>query len=226
MLYLYRNYIKMRFSEFKNSIYDFGVFSTNEIIKKFPKFDRRRLSEWQDKKLIVKIRNKWYCFPEYLNNDKFLWLIANKIHSPSYVSLETALSWYQIIPEGVFSSSSITTNKPRQYNTVYGSFYYNSIKPKLFFGYTLHEINSKTDTNQTNNQNSHQIRIAEMEKAILDYFYINTQYNTEKDILELRFNANVLHDELEKPKLYDYLEKFENKNLERRIFTLFKIAQL
>jgi len=216
----------MRFSEFKNSLNDFGIFSTNEIKKQFPKFDRRRLSEWQDKNLIVKIRNKWYCFPEFLDSDKFLWLIANKIHSPSYVSLETALSWYQIIPEGVFSSTSITTNKPRQYNTVYGSFYYNSIKPKLFFGYKLHQINSKAETNPLINQNSYQVKIAEMEKAILDYFYVNTQYNTENDILELRFNASVLQDEIKKPRLYDYLEKFENKNLEKRIFTLFKIVQL
>lgn len=216
----------MKFSEFKISIYNLGVFSTNDIKNQFPEFDRRRLSEWQDKKLIVKIRNKWYCFPEYLKNNKFLWLIANKIHSPSYLSLETALSWYQVIPEGVFSSTSITTNKTEQYSTVFGSFYYNAVKPKLYFGFKLHAINSNSGTIQGTNQLPHQVKIAEMEKAILDFFYINTKYNTEDDILELRFNTTVLHDELEKPKLYEYLEKFENKNLEKRIFTLFKIAQI
>ncbi len=216
----------MRFSEFKTSLYNLGVFSTNDIKKQFPRFDRRRLSEWQDKKLIVKIRNKWYCFPEYLNNNKFLWLIANKIHSPSYVSLETALSWYQVIPEGVFSSTSITTNKTAQYSTVYGSFYYNAVKPKLYFGYKLISINSNPGTIQISNRFSHQVKIAEMEKAVLDFFYINTQYDTEDDVLELRFNTGVLHDELEKPKLYEYLTKFENKNLEKRIFTLFKVIQL
>lgn len=216
----------MNYLEFKQNLFDFGVFSTNDILRRFPEFDRRRLSEWQDKKYIVNIRNKWYCFPEYLDNEKFLWLIANKIHSPSYLSLETALSWYQIIPEGVFSSTSITTNKPKQYSTVYGSFYYNSLKPELFFGYKLHPVNSKADMKQTNSSFSPQVRIAEMEKAILDFFYINIQYNTEKDILALRFNTNVLHDELSKPKLYDYLGRFENRKLENRIFLLFKTAQL
>ena len=214
---------QMTYLEFKQNLFDFGVFSTHDIQRRFPEFDRRRLTEWQDKNYIVNIRNKWYCFPEYLNNDKFLWLIANKIHSPSYISLETALSWYQILPEGVFSSTSITTNKPRQYNTVYGGFYYNSVKPKLFFGYKLYSLNSETRINHTF---SPQVRIAEMEKAILDFFYINTQYNREKEIMDLRFNTNVVHDELSKSKLYEYLEQFENKNLEKRIFLLFKTAQL
>jgi predicted transcriptional regulator of viral defense system len=216
----------MRFSEFKTGIYDLAVFSPRDIRKQFPGFDRRRLSEWQDRKLIVKIRNGWYCFPEYLNNNKFLWLIANKIHSPSYLSLETALSWYEVIPEGVFSSTSITTNKTERYSTVYGSFYYNSIKPELYFGYKLISIDSNQGTDQTENRFFHRVKVAEMEKAILDFFYINTQYHTESDILELRFNDTLLHDELEKPKLYEYLTKFENKNLERRIFTLFKVIQL
>ena len=61
------------------------------------------------------------------------------------------------------------------------------------------------------------IRLAELEKAIIDFFYLHKHYNTEQDIIELRFDAHILQNGLNWGYLFDSLERFENKALEKRV---------
>ncbi|QIB52628.1 hypothetical protein [Pseudomonas sp. OIL-1] len=51
-------------------------------------------------------------------------LVANLLYGPSYVSLDFALSWHGLIPEGVFEVSSVTTRRARRYDTPLGRFSY------------------------------------------------------------------------------------------------------
>lgn len=51
-------------------------------------------------------------------------LVANVLYGPSYVSLDFALSWHGLIPEGVFEVSSVTPRRARQYDTALGAFSY------------------------------------------------------------------------------------------------------
>ncbi len=64
---------------------------------------------------------------------------------------------------------------------------------------------------------------AELEKAVLDFFYINHQYKTEKDMEHLRFDNYVLENDLNKPKFYNYLDRFKNKALDNRVFKMLKV---
>ena len=214
----------MLYIDFRNKLSEFGIFSTDDIKKYFPDFDHRRLSEWQDKEYITKIRNSWYCFPEYTRNENSLLLTANLIHFPSYISLETALSWYQIVPEGASSITSVTTNKPRHYKTPLGDYFYNTIKPSLFFGYKFIEFDVYSGSRSFSNKiYTRHIKIADIEKTILDFFYLNHHYNNEYDIRELRFNPIVLRDDLNKDKFYQYLDIFRSTALEKRIKSMFNV---
>ena len=67
------------------------------------------------------------------------------------------------------------------------------------------------------------IRIADFEKAIVDFFYFRSNYMTIKAISELRFNEPVLRDNLRIDRLFQYLEDFENKELEARVSKMLKI---
>jgi len=213
----------MIFLEFKDKLAGFGIFSTKDVKKFFPRFDRRRLSEWQNKNYILKLRNSWYCFPEYLINKNSHWLIANLIHTPSYISLETVMSWYQIIPEGAFSITSVTTNKPSHFEIQSCHYYYNTVKPALFFGYRFLEIEHNTSYRTSAGfNNTRQILIAEPEKAILDFMYLHPCYKSEKDFYELRLNSIVMKEEIDENKLNKYLEKFKSPVLEKRIAMLYK----
>lgn len=85
--------------------------------------------------------------------------IANVLYAPSYISLETALSYYRIIPETVYVIRSITTKKSRKYTRFNRTFSYSKIKKNLYFGYKVSLIGDR------------KILIAEKEKAFLDYIY-------------------------------------------------------
>ena len=85
-------------------------------------------------------------------------LIANHLRGPSYVSLESALSYWNLIPERVFEVSSVTIKTSRRYKTSVGRFSYNQVKtPYYAVGIKKIDISQK----QT-------ILIASPEKALFD----------------------------------------------------------
>ena len=127
----------MRYLELKEQLKDFLVFSLNDIRKIEPSFHRQRLNEWQDKGYIKKIVNEYYVFSDAEMSESALFAIANKIYEPSYVSLEMALSFYQLIPESVYGVTSVTSRKTYEFSTSMARFSYRKIKPELMFGYRL-----------------------------------------------------------------------------------------
>jgi hypothetical protein len=65
-----------------------------------------------------------------------------------------------------------------------------------------------------------QAKIAEPEKAILDYLYLNQKINTPDDFFELRINVETFETIITKKCLYSYLTLFKNKSLESRVGAL------
>jgi len=122
--------------------------------------------------------------------------IANKIYEPSYISLESALRYYNFIPEQTFATTSISTCKTKKFKTPTDIYNYRNISEKLFFGYEI--VHHKTVT----------FKMASREKAILDYFYFHKHFKTEKDIAELRFNIEEIKATINKEKLQSYLPKY------------------
>jgi predicted transcriptional regulator of viral defense system len=198
----------MQYLAFEKSFREFPIFSIKDIKKRYPDFDNRRLVEWQQKNYIQKIRREYYCFEERKKNENFLFFAANKIYSPSYVSLESALAFYNFIPEGVFLTTSITTRNTASYNTPVGDFSYSHFKTQLFFGYRLIKNGGVT------------MKVAEPEKVILDYLYLK-KLNSENDITAHRLNEIHIKDMVDFYKLENYQKTFNSKVLDKRI-KLFK----
>ncbi len=201
----------MRFIEFKAHFKAFKVFSIHDVRKWDPNFDSRRLVEWQDKNYLIKLINRWYLFSDELVDERLLYLAANRMYSPSYVSFESALSYYQLIPEGVFSITSVSTLLTKSFDTPLGRFVFRHLRPELFFGYRLVAVSGQ------------HIKMAEPEKVILDYFYLNSSLKTENDIRSLRLNDAGLAQRVQVSKLMTYLTLFRNKQLEKRVGSLLKI---
>ena len=59
-------------------------------------------------------------------------LIANHLYGPSYVSCETALSFYGLIPERVYLTKSMVTKRSKSYSTSMGNFEYISVNEDYF----------------------------------------------------------------------------------------------
>jgi len=92
----------MKFELFRNTFEKHLIFSVYDVNAYFPDFDSKRLVEWQKKGYIVKLINKWYYFPLFTKQNNSHLLAANSIYHPSYISLQTALSYYNLIPEFIF----------------------------------------------------------------------------------------------------------------------------
>lgn len=189
----------MQFIELKQQLKDFIVFSLQDIRKIEANFDLRRLSEWQNKEYIKMIRKGYYIFSDLEINEKVLFLIANRIYSPSYVSLESALSYYGLIPEAVYAITSISTRKTEKFKTPIAEFFYHKIKPELFFGYQLVNIAEQ------------QYKIAEIEKTVLDYLYFNPNIICEADFHEWRFNGADFLAQADLEKMRQYGQAFKNR---------------
>jgi predicted transcriptional regulator of viral defense system len=200
----------MLFLDFKTKLFKLGVFSLADIAMFYPDFDTRRLFEWQKKGYVFKLRNGWYCFSDMEKGESFSFYVANRIYNPSYISLESALSYHNIIPEAVYSICSVTTNKTMSFNTPIGEMRYNTLKPRLFFGYEISEFNGKP------------IQIAYPEKAILDFLYVRNNLNSANDLIDSRFSF----DSISKEKLLNLMVEFKNLALEKRVKTLINAYDL
>lgn len=180
------------------------AFSVREVEQLYPGFERENLLNWQKKGKIVRIRNGWYSVTGRITGEEHLYWVANKIYSPSYVSLETAFAYYGWIPEAVFTVTSISTRKTQAFDTPVGRFRYSSMKPSLFFGYRLlrHE--------------GYGTKIAEPEKALLDYLYLHPKMATIEDFEALRLNLVQMRNDIDREKLDAYCLLFDSHSLSER----------
>ena len=76
--------------------------------------------------VIQSVKKGLYVAGPALNIDRKPepFLLANHILGPSYVSVETALAYYGLIPERVYEIASMTTQARRKFNTPLGTFTY------------------------------------------------------------------------------------------------------
>ena len=116
---------------------------------------------------LIPLKKGLYISTYYLDlikakgkEEEYLEYLAGVIRSPSYLSLEYALSKYGIIPEAVFAITSITTKSTRSYQSGLTGFYYRNLKTKLFTGFTEQNFGKQ------------KIRIATPAKALFDFLYL------------------------------------------------------
>jgi len=122
--------------------------------------------------LFVKLRNNFYALKD---SNPSLYVIANKLYQPSYISLEKALSYYGVIPETVYGITSITTKPTREFETPKGIFSYQKIKKSAFRGYSATRFNGDV------------VLFADKEKALADYLYfVDLKKVSLNDRLELK----------------------------------------
>ena len=122
------------------------------------------------------------------------YLLANKIYIPSYISFETALSYYSIIPEIVYTITCATTKTTREFNNGDVAFAYYKIKMQAFTGYVKKE----------------NYLIADPEKALTDYLYfVALGKKTLNDRLDTK--------KLDKSKILKYARLFDNQKLDKMV---------
>lgn len=165
----------MHFHTFKEKMAKYPVFSFDDIRKVDPAFHRPQLGRWHAQGLVQKIRRGYYMFPHTKLDTYALFKISNRIYEHSYVSMESALSHYGLIPEGVFTITAVSTKNTAYFDTSLIAFRYQHIKKDVFFGYVLLQNGAK---------------IASIEKLLLDYLYFHPEMCNAADFKAWRFNSD------------------------------------
>jgi predicted transcriptional regulator of viral defense system len=205
----------MLFQEFNKAMFSQGCFTSNQVFAWRQEFDKNNMGRWVQKGLLLKLRNGYYTFPDYLTKPNFGYYLANRIYKPSYISLHSALAFYGLIPESVVQITSVTTLKTAEFQNAFGTFNYKTIKPAAMFGFDyLPFMNDRT------------LLLAKPEKAILDLLYLYPFYKTETDFESLRLDEDIVAETIKKEIMLNYLEKFANKALENRVHLLLKVYDL
>ena len=141
-----------------------------------PRHVRRQLSRWVRAGRLYQLRRGLYALaPPYQKVRPHPFLIANRMSRGSYVSLQSALAHYGLIPEYVPLVTSVTTARPGRWETRLGVFTFRHLRPALFFGYHRLDLGS----GQT-------AFVATPEKALLDLVYLTPGGDAPDYLRELR----------------------------------------
>lgn len=205
----------MNFIEFSNKFQSLACFTTNQVYASYPEFDRNNLGRWVRKGYLIRLRQGYYAFPGYRGSSDFALYFANVIYKPSYISLQTALSFYGIIPEAVPGIISVTTLKTNSFSNDFGVYSYRNIKPGMMFGYDLREM-----------EGGRRIMFATPEKALVDLLYLFPFYNTDREIEELRLDESYMEDDFNTERFIEYANRIGSKALSDRIDILRKLYNL
>jgi len=150
----------MNFLEFKKKTEELPCFETKELRlilrADFTATTLVNLKNWMRKGYLTMLRRGLYVLSETKDKTDTM-LFAAKIYSPSYISLEMALNYYGIIPEAVFTVTSVTTRKTKEFKTPVGNFSYQKIKREAYGGF------------ETKKQNGISFNLAVPEKALMDF---------------------------------------------------------
>lgn len=140
-----------------------------------PQIVRLQLTRWVNSGRIYQLRRGLYSIaPPYQKIKPHPFLVASRLQRASYVSLQSALAFYGLIPDTVNITVSITAGRPERVETPLGIFEFRHIKPDLLFGYEMTDLGGQNAL------------VATPEKALLDLVYLQPGGESPKYLQGLR----------------------------------------
>lgn len=177
----------MTLSEIGNIPIDFAVLKSM-----FPDYKsvHNKISELEKSGILIRLKKGMYVVsPKESGKLVSVELIANHLYGPSYVSMESALRYYGLIPESVYTTQSITTKHTRKFKNSLGRFEYIQCA-KDYFSIGI----------QQKNKDNTSFLMACPEKALCDLIIYTPNLNLrfQKDILtyledDLRFDMDAFY---------------------------------
>ena len=162
--------------------------------------------------LIISPKRGLYYFTD---SPPETYLLANKIYIPSYISFETALSYYSIIPEIVYTITCATTKTTREFNNGDVAFAYYKIKMQAFTGYVKKENYLIADPEKglplypVCNVSKDAIQAAIHPKRTDYLYFVALGKKTLNDRLDTK--------KLDKSKILKYARLFDNQKLDKMV---------
>jgi hypothetical protein len=136
---------------------------------KKPRDRIRRLLKDKD---IIRVKKGLYVLGKEYNKPYNKFVLANLIYGPSYITGQTALAFWNMIPERVELFISMTMKRKKQFETPVGKFSYLYCPKKVFnIGVQLEDAGDQK-----------KFLIASPEKALCDMTAMQTHISTKREM--------------------------------------------
>ncbi len=146
------------------------------------------------KKYLIQIKRGLYILGDILNTNKpETFTISNHLYGPSYISLESALFFWGLTPEKVYSCTAMTTKRTTNFQTPVGSFHYYHL-PTPYYSLGITTISIKKNQN---------ILIASPEKSLIDKIIHTSNLNLRSQKQTIDYLIDDLRIEIESLKNLD-----------------------
>lgn len=144
------------------------------------------LSRYAKQGAMLHLRKNLYVTRAYLDNverrgvhSDYIEFIANKLYSPSYLSLDYVLHEHNMLTEIPRNVTSVALRKTDSFSNELGTFIYHKIKEELFTGFNIVK------------KGSFSILKATKAKALFDFVYFRKRLIMDKKAVEeLRLNMD------------------------------------
>ena len=148
--------------QFRNTPVDYATLVTLLRDYRFPK---DKIAAMEKQQQLIRIKKGLFVVAQQEGTSPISReLIANHLYGPSYVSLESALSYHNLIPERVYRVRSVTMKRFKMYDTPLGVFEYRTVSPEYF------SIGIQQQVTQDNTA----FLIASPEKALFDLIVLSS----------------------------------------------------
>lgn len=168
----------MRYETVLEIIGDDGLFETELLFAgaPSPQAIQRQLPRWVRSGRLTKLRRGLYAVPapqRTTQPDPFE--VSNRLVRPSFVSMDSALHYHELIPDVPFGVTAVTTGRAGTHDTPLGTYIYHHIGPSRFWGFDEREIAP-----------GRRVYVATPERALLDLLYLRRGSDTPAYLRQLR----------------------------------------
>jgi predicted transcriptional regulator of viral defense system len=170
--------MRMEFNNLVKIVGEEPVFETGLLLagEVDPADVRRQLSRWTTAGRLYQLRRGLYALaPPFQKTKPHPFIIANRMVRGSYVSCQSALAHYHLIPEYVPVTTSVTTARPARWETALGTFEFRHLKSELLHGYRSIDFG-----------HGQKALVATPEKALLDQIHLHPGADSPDYVRELR----------------------------------------
>ena len=171
--------IKRIYDELKTDVLPLSLINST-LVNKSDNAKKSFLKRACQKGDLIRVRKGLYLVGNENRKSHYnTYVIANYMVDPSYVSLESALSFYGLIPEAVYTTTSVTTKVGSEIKTPVGQYSFSYLKTG-YFNFGFYQIK----------EGEHKYLIATPLKALMDYIVLKKkEYKSVEELEEdLRFD--------------------------------------
>lgn len=194
----------MKYSELLDIVGDEPVFGTGLLLAGVGDVPalQRQLAVWVRAGRLVRVRKGLYTLPRpHRKVDPDPFVVSNRLLAPSYVSLESALHFHEMIPDVVQGVTAVTSGRVAEYETPLGRYLFHHVKQERFWGAEVAGV-----------ARGQQALVASPEKALIDLLYLTSGSDEPAYVKELRLqNASRIDREV----LGQMVERFGSRKVER-----------